>query len=772
MKRSFSSLLPIALLTFACAALIGQTTSASVTHAPDPDSGMVGHVDGIFIPLIPGQPFHARIAVQVTRQLPDGTMVAQKYYTLAARDETGRTYREARDIVPADSDKEPPLIRSIVYNPKTNLVTSCYPERRTCQNVNLQSSTNPPDEPVGPSSDGKSVLTRESLGTKTMDGLDVQGTRETTTYRPGAFGNDKPVVVTKEIWYSPLLQFNLSTTRIDPRNGTQKLEVADLKLGEPGAEWFAMPDGYRLMAQRVVNNAAMMGPTELAPLLQKNIAGMSADELATAVAPVEAAIGAYVKAHTAASPSDRNDVIAGQMRSRLSSDLQMMQQQNRMSQAAMLQQSDAQLNQLYKQVLASPCLAKTSPGDPPTMPSSEATLRAEQDAWVAVRDAWAAFLAKLYPNSDSGGFGFMLTSERTSDLRRMQNVERNRGCLPIETMEPLLEKAVVGMTPEQLTAALKPVDAALNAYVKAHADAVPNERNNNFAQIAEQNLANEVRTMGRNQIMSRDMLDQNLSQMNLMYGQVLASPCLAKTAPGDPPTMPVSEAALRDEQKAWVALKDAWTAFMTQLYPHSDKNGFGFQMVAMRSNDLRQMQNVERNRGCVPEESMEALLERQIPGMTPEQLSAALKPVNAALNAYAKAHAASSPNDRDQNFAQMTEQVMANDLRNLEQNQIPTQDQFEEADLHLNQAYRVVVASPCVSEPMPGDPPNASTSEANLRAEQRAWVQLRDAWTAFLATVFPNAPHKGFGAMLTDMRTGQIRQMQNVERNRGCKFDD
>lgn len=247
MKHALPILALSVLLPLCSTSMWGQAATGTVSHAPDPDSGMVGHVEGLYIPLIAGQPFQGKIPVQVTRQLPDGTTVAQKYYTLVARDGTGRTYRESRDIVPADSDREPALMHTVVYDPKTNLVTSCYPERRTCQHVNLVSSTNSPDEPVGPSSDGKSVLTRESLGTKKLDGLDVQGTRETTTYRPGAFGNDKPVVVTKEFWYSPQLQFNLSVTRIDPRNGTQKLEVTDLKLGEPSAEWFAMPDGYRLV---------------------------------------------------------------------------------------------------------------------------------------------------------------------------------------------------------------------------------------------------------------------------------------------------------------------------------------------------------------------------------------------------------------------------------------------------------------------------------------------------------------------------------------------
>ena len=104
--------LPVFCLAFPVA-LVAQTAGTSTatsdtTHAPDPDSGMTGHVDGLFIPLVTGQPFHARIPVQIHRQLPDGTIVDQKYYTLVARDAAGREYREARQPVPADSDLEPP----------------------------------------------------------------------------------------------------------------------------------------------------------------------------------------------------------------------------------------------------------------------------------------------------------------------------------------------------------------------------------------------------------------------------------------------------------------------------------------------------------------------------------------------------------------------------------------------------------------------------------------------------------------------------------------
>ncbi len=154
--------------------LLGQSSGFSpatnapieppAVHAPDPDNGMSGPVANLFIPLATGQPFHAKIVLEVNRQLPDGTAVEQKYYTLVARDSNGREYRETRDLIPADSDRDPPIEFTIVFDPKTSLRTTCYPDQRICRQITFDPTQHPVDEPTGPSSDGKSVLARERPG--------------------------------------------------------------------------------------------------------------------------------------------------------------------------------------------------------------------------------------------------------------------------------------------------------------------------------------------------------------------------------------------------------------------------------------------------------------------------------------------------------------------------------------------------------------------------------------------------------------------------------
>jgi hypothetical protein len=239
------------LLVFFCVvrgSQLGGQSAADVSHAPD--GGISEHVDGIFIPGVSGAPFSAKVVVEITSHLQDGATVARKYYTQVARDSQGRMYREDRGILAADSDREPPLLRTYVSDPLTRLRTMCSPAQRTCWITNYHPILRFTEAPAGPAKDGRSFLVRDRLGSSTIDDLEVQGTRETLTFNANTFGNDRPVSVTKEFWYSPRLQINLTVTRNDPRTGNQKLQVTELSLSDPDPRRFAIAEGYKMIDER------------------------------------------------------------------------------------------------------------------------------------------------------------------------------------------------------------------------------------------------------------------------------------------------------------------------------------------------------------------------------------------------------------------------------------------------------------------------------------------------------------------------------------------
>jgi hypothetical protein len=77
-----------------------------------------------------------------------------------------------------------------------------------------------------------------------MNGLPVQGTRTTRTIPVGAIGNEKPIVITVERWYSPDLQMNVMIKRSDPRTGDNVFQLTNIVKAEPDPSLFQVPSDY------------------------------------------------------------------------------------------------------------------------------------------------------------------------------------------------------------------------------------------------------------------------------------------------------------------------------------------------------------------------------------------------------------------------------------------------------------------------------------------------------------------------------------------------
>jgi hypothetical protein len=86
----------------------------------------------------------------------------------------------------------------------------------------------------------------ERLGTDTIEGLLVEGKRETTTYPVGSQGNDRPIVVTLEIWTSKAPQLRVLSKKSDPRSGETTERLTNIQLGEPSPTLFQVPADYQI----------------------------------------------------------------------------------------------------------------------------------------------------------------------------------------------------------------------------------------------------------------------------------------------------------------------------------------------------------------------------------------------------------------------------------------------------------------------------------------------------------------------------------------------
>lgn len=234
-----------------CALLAGSLLLAFTLTAQESNEALRGpdgrtrvRVGGIEILPVAGRPFSGRDNIEWTRNLEDGTVVTTHLYAKLARDSQGRIYREHVSFVPTNSDQESKPREINLLDPVTHTRTTCVVATRHCNVTGYYAPTSFAPQAVGPFDEGKRYLTRESLGSDVIDGLNVTGTRETISINAGVVGNNQALVTTREFWYSPDLQVNLSVTRKDPREGTQVIHVVDLSRSEPDPAMFQIPSGF------------------------------------------------------------------------------------------------------------------------------------------------------------------------------------------------------------------------------------------------------------------------------------------------------------------------------------------------------------------------------------------------------------------------------------------------------------------------------------------------------------------------------------------------
>ena len=84
----------------------------------------------------------------------------------------------------------------------------------------------------------------ESLGKQNIEGVEAEGTRSTVTIPAGEIGNDRPIEIVNERWYSPELQVLVMTRHIDPRFGENSYKLINISRTEPARDLFEVPAGY------------------------------------------------------------------------------------------------------------------------------------------------------------------------------------------------------------------------------------------------------------------------------------------------------------------------------------------------------------------------------------------------------------------------------------------------------------------------------------------------------------------------------------------------
>lgn len=89
-------------------------------------------------------------------------------------------------------------------------------------------------------------MNRESLGKQMIEGIECEGTRMISTIPAGQIGNERPIEIINERWYSPELQVTVMTKQSDPRYGETVFRLAGLTRTEPDEYLFKVPSDYTI----------------------------------------------------------------------------------------------------------------------------------------------------------------------------------------------------------------------------------------------------------------------------------------------------------------------------------------------------------------------------------------------------------------------------------------------------------------------------------------------------------------------------------------------
>jgi hypothetical protein len=244
--------------------------------ASGPVAANVGSGQPFATKLVTDRPFTADAIIQTDQTLTDGSHVVNKVAVAAARHSQGRTYREEVPASPVADSPAPKTIfigdpvaqANYVLGPDhvarkipmslaglqpgaISVSTSSAPLQG---NLLLRTASAGGNGPVLAGPQGVTSAQRitlgdsktEQLGTQTIAGVQADGTRTTVTIPAGQVGNQNPLVIITERWYSQDLQATMLARDSDPRLGSSSFQLTNVQQVEPPASLFQIPSGYTI----------------------------------------------------------------------------------------------------------------------------------------------------------------------------------------------------------------------------------------------------------------------------------------------------------------------------------------------------------------------------------------------------------------------------------------------------------------------------------------------------------------------------------------------
>jgi len=209
-------------------------------------------------------PFSADLITETSQTLADGNHIHQTITSKVYRDSEGRTRREQavnlNGLAPNASMQQMVFINdpaagvSYSLNAKDHTGMKYVRNGRGSQRLSPDvSGASPRPRSGGPDALGMGRqnasdqnLKTEALGRQAIEGVQAEGRRTTMTIPAGQAGNDLPIHIVVESWYSSDLQTTVLSKHSDPRNGDTVTRLANINRSEPPHTLFEPPADYKV----------------------------------------------------------------------------------------------------------------------------------------------------------------------------------------------------------------------------------------------------------------------------------------------------------------------------------------------------------------------------------------------------------------------------------------------------------------------------------------------------------------------------------------------
>jgi hypothetical protein len=228
---------------------------------------------------VKGAPYSAEAVTETVQNLADGNRISRKSTGQVYRDGQGRTRRDNQiaAIGPFSASGEAPQI-TMIHDPvagveyildarnKTarkialpgellrNALRDAHKEAAMSAGIAIKGPANVDEiKMIGPGAVARKMAAKgqtESLSKRMIEGLEAEGSRTTFTIAAGEIGNDRPIEVVSERWYSPELQTLVMSRRSDPRFGETTFKLTRINRSEPLRSLFEVPADYTLREEK------------------------------------------------------------------------------------------------------------------------------------------------------------------------------------------------------------------------------------------------------------------------------------------------------------------------------------------------------------------------------------------------------------------------------------------------------------------------------------------------------------------------------------------